>query len=194
MQMKALRSANFAKLSSSSSTSEEYCVVSISAGTPGGYCLSQTRSMVFPSKVWSVFFRRTDDLREHWSMPPLMASGRGGGRRVGSRAFRRNERCGRGTRQPAGLLPVELLLGAAFGLAADFGAAGLPGAVAGFAAVSGLALACLTAAGCLPSGFACAAASLLAPTRGRLPRRVIWLSESAATAATSAAPVRVGPV
>src|SRR6266436_8960148 len=48
MQMKALRSANFAKLSSNSSTSDPYRVVSISAGTPGGYCLSQIRSMVFP--------------------------------------------------------------------------------------------------------------------------------------------------
>src|SRR5476651_1254309 len=48
MQMKALRSLNFAKLSSSNSTSDEYCVTSISAGTPAGYCLSQIRSMVFP--------------------------------------------------------------------------------------------------------------------------------------------------
>jgi hypothetical protein len=48
MQMNALRSANFAKLSSSSSTSDEYWVTSISAGTPAGYCLSQIRSMVFP--------------------------------------------------------------------------------------------------------------------------------------------------
>src|SRR3981189_1141133 len=48
MQMKALRSENFAKLSSSSSTSDEYWVTSISAGTPGGYCFSQMRSMVFP--------------------------------------------------------------------------------------------------------------------------------------------------
>src|SRR5215475_5194910 len=48
MQMKALRSANFAKLSSSRSTSEAYWVTSMSAGTPAGYCLSQTRSMVFP--------------------------------------------------------------------------------------------------------------------------------------------------
>src|SRR6185437_2282267 len=47
MQMKALRSANFAKLSSSSSTSEAYWVTSISAGTPAGYCLSQIRSMDF---------------------------------------------------------------------------------------------------------------------------------------------------
>ena len=39
---------NFAKLSSSNSTSDEYCVTSISAGTPAGYCLSQIRSMVFP--------------------------------------------------------------------------------------------------------------------------------------------------
>src|SRR6266446_1155837 len=48
MQMKALRSANFAKLSSSNSTSDVYWDTSISAGTPDGYCLSQMRSMVFP--------------------------------------------------------------------------------------------------------------------------------------------------
>src|SRR6266576_7159723 len=48
MQMKALRSANFAKLSSSNSTSDAYWDTSISAGTPAGYCLSQMRSMVFP--------------------------------------------------------------------------------------------------------------------------------------------------
>src|SRR6266436_3598681 len=48
MQMKALRSANFAKLSSSNSTRDVYWDTSISAGTPGGYCLSQMRSMVFP--------------------------------------------------------------------------------------------------------------------------------------------------
>src|ERR1700710_1382787 len=48
MQMKALRSLNFAKLSSSNSTRDEYWFTSISAGTPAGYCLSQMRSMVFP--------------------------------------------------------------------------------------------------------------------------------------------------
>src|ERR1700687_5787710 len=48
MQMKALRSENFAKLSSSSSTRDEYWVTSISAGTPAGYCLSQMRSLLFP--------------------------------------------------------------------------------------------------------------------------------------------------
>src|SRR5882757_4411858 len=52
MQMNALRSANFLKLSSNSSTSDEYWVTSISAGTPAGYCLSQIRSMVFP--LWLV--------------------------------------------------------------------------------------------------------------------------------------------
>src|ERR1700687_6139754 len=51
MQMKALRSENFAKLSSSSSTRDEYWVTSISAGTPAGYCLSQMRSMLFPLLV-----------------------------------------------------------------------------------------------------------------------------------------------
>src|ERR1700680_4023967 len=49
MQMKALRSANLAKLSSSNATRDEYWATSISAGTPAGYCLSQIRSMVFPS-------------------------------------------------------------------------------------------------------------------------------------------------
>src|SRR5882757_1514956 len=49
MQMNALRSANFAKLSSKRSTSDPYRVASISAGTPAGYCLSQIRSMSFPS-------------------------------------------------------------------------------------------------------------------------------------------------
>src|SRR5690349_12882653 len=52
MQMKALRSENFAKLSSSNSTSDEYWVTSISAGTPAGYYLSQIRSMVLP--LWLV--------------------------------------------------------------------------------------------------------------------------------------------
>src|SRR5262249_21476129 len=45
MQMNALRSANFAKLSSNSATSDEYWLTSMSAGTPAGYCLSQIRSM-----------------------------------------------------------------------------------------------------------------------------------------------------
>src|SRR6202042_610619 len=48
MQMKALRSLNFAKLSSNNSTRDEYWVTSISAGTPAGYCLSQMRSMSLP--------------------------------------------------------------------------------------------------------------------------------------------------
>src|SRR5262245_12523707 len=45
MQMNALRSANFVKLSSNSLTSDEYWLTSMSAGTPAGYCLSQIRSM-----------------------------------------------------------------------------------------------------------------------------------------------------
>lgn len=49
MQMKALRSPYLRKLSSNRSTSEGYCVTSMSAGTPGGYCLSQIRSMVCSS-------------------------------------------------------------------------------------------------------------------------------------------------
>src|SRR6266849_7372909 len=52
MQMKALRSLNFAKLSSSNSTRDVYWDTLISSGTPAGYCLSQTRSMVFP--LWFV--------------------------------------------------------------------------------------------------------------------------------------------
>src|SRR5207237_9117796 len=58
MQMKALRSANFAKLSSSNSTSDAYWDTSISAGTPDGYCLSQMRSMVFPLWFGPRFFGR----------------------------------------------------------------------------------------------------------------------------------------
>src|SRR4051812_23862439 len=58
MQMKALRSLNFLKLSSSNSTSDEYCVRSMSAGTPAGYCLSQMRSMVLP--LWFC-----------WVLPPF---------------------------------------------------------------------------------------------------------------------------
>src|SRR5258708_1317886 len=48
MQMNALRSLNFLKLSSSSSTREAYCVTSMSAGTPAGYFFSQMRSLVLP--------------------------------------------------------------------------------------------------------------------------------------------------
>src|SRR4029079_4908934 len=59
MQMNALRSLNFLKLSSSNSTSDEYCVTSISAGTPAGYCLSQMRSMVLPSKLLPVVWDGT---------------------------------------------------------------------------------------------------------------------------------------
>src|SRR5665811_2363963 len=55
MQMKALRSLNFAKLSSSNSTRDVYWVTSISAGTPAGYCLSQMRSMVLPLRFASPF-------------------------------------------------------------------------------------------------------------------------------------------
>src|SRR5216684_7756393 len=70
MQMKALRSENFAKLSSSNSTSDAYWVTSISAGTPAGYCLSQMRSMLFPLWFTSPFFARLlgrDALfRQYW--------------------------------------------------------------------------------------------------------------------------------
>src|SRR5260370_22616071 len=55
MQMKALRSANFAKLSCRRSARDVYCDTSISAGTPAGYCLSQMRSMVLPLWFGSPF-------------------------------------------------------------------------------------------------------------------------------------------
>src|SRR5689334_1558860 len=55
MQMNDLRSANFTKLSSSNSTSDEYWVRSMSAGTPGGYCLSQIRSMGLSPREFAVF-------------------------------------------------------------------------------------------------------------------------------------------
>src|ERR1700721_2899046 len=58
MQMKALRPPNFAKLSSSNSTRDEYWVTSISAGTPGGYCLRQMRSMSFPLVICFLVFAR----------------------------------------------------------------------------------------------------------------------------------------
>src|ERR1700722_5526456 len=51
MQMKALRSLNFAKLSSNNSTRDEYWVTSISAGTPAGFCLSQMGPILFPLLV-----------------------------------------------------------------------------------------------------------------------------------------------
>src|SRR3954466_14770435 len=72
MQMNALRSANFAKLSSNSSTSDEYWVRSISAGTPAGYCLSQIRSMVFPLWLFPCFsaghacFGQYGECRRRW--------------------------------------------------------------------------------------------------------------------------------
>src|SRR5215510_2372570 len=58
MQMNALRSANLVKLSSSNATSDEYWLTSMSAGTPGGYCLSQIRSMgLSPQNLRYLFFR-----------------------------------------------------------------------------------------------------------------------------------------
>src|SRR3954471_21891418 len=55
MQMNALRSANLAKLSSSNATSDEYWLTSISDGTPGGYCLSQIRSMGLSPRKCALF-------------------------------------------------------------------------------------------------------------------------------------------
>src|ERR1044072_2659588 len=58
MQMNALRSANLVKLSSSNATSDEYWLTSMSDGTPGGYCLSQIRSMgLSPQNLRYLFVR-----------------------------------------------------------------------------------------------------------------------------------------
>src|SRR5581483_1971802 len=104
MQMKALRSLNFAKLSSNSSTRDEYWVRSISAGTPAGYCLSQMRSMSLPllnRVAWIVSVSVTAHfiILQYWALPPPMASG-GDGRqaalgtppRVNARGFDRRQR------------------------------------------------------------------------------------------------------
>src|SRR5881392_478198 len=48
MQIAALRPAIVAKLSSNSSTNEEYWLTSTSAGIPSGYCCSQKRFTIFP--------------------------------------------------------------------------------------------------------------------------------------------------
>src|SRR6185436_18224418 len=78
MQMKALRSAYFEKLSSSSSTSDEYWLVSISAGTPSGYCLSQMRSMVSPLSVTAPSLKSaTADFKAVLSQSKPVASGGG---------------------------------------------------------------------------------------------------------------------
>src|SRR5579872_73819 len=103
MQMKALRSLNFAKLSSNSSTRDEYWVRSISAGTPAGYCLSQMRSMSLPLLnhfAWIVPVSVTAHfiILQYWALPPPMASG-GDGRqaalgtppRVNARGFDRRQ-------------------------------------------------------------------------------------------------------
>src|SRR5689334_22557038 len=55
MQMNALRSANLVKLSSSNATSDEYWLTSMSAGTPGGNCLSQIRSMGLSPQDFRLF-------------------------------------------------------------------------------------------------------------------------------------------
>src|SRR5436189_5208650 len=56
MQMNALRSANLVKLSSSNATSDEYWLTSMSDGTPGGYCLSQIRSMGLSPRNFGNYF------------------------------------------------------------------------------------------------------------------------------------------
>src|SRR5579872_3586610 len=87
MQMKALRSLNFAKLSSNSSTRDEYWVRSISAGTPAGYCLSQMRSMSLPLLnhfAWIVPVSVTAHfiILPNWGAAPPVGN-RGGGRKGG---------------------------------------------------------------------------------------------------------------
>ena len=222
MQMKALRSRNFAKLSSSNSTSDEYWVTSISAGTPAGYCLSQMRSMVFPLLVcfpdscgpgrlvlgsieqcggrWQAAARYR--ARRRWSESGPASAGRNAAL---SCAARRSF-------DPPGWLRRSCSWAWRQALRRPwawpaFGRGRLVGRLSG--AASGLALACLTAAGLaadfgsglgvlagLGVGLGSAAASgFFAATRDFLPRcRGVCLSASAATAAISAAPVLVGPV
>src|SRR3954469_19623602 len=84
MQMNALRSANLAKLSSRRSTSDEYCVGSISAGTPGGYCLSQMRSMETPLIDQSPLCLGLASLPSVSSLPERGGSGGGLGQTSGS--------------------------------------------------------------------------------------------------------------
>src|SRR3954469_11992873 len=84
MQMNALRSANLAKLSSRRSTSDEYCVGSISAGAPGGYCLSQMRSMETPLIDQSPLCLGLASLPSVSSLPERVASGRALGQTSGS--------------------------------------------------------------------------------------------------------------
>src|SRR5437763_12352110 len=125
MQMKALRSANFAKLSSSSSTSDEYWDGSTSAGTPAGYCLSQIRSMVSPLRsippfggtgdlFWAVLSKRGADGKRPRCIGILSPRRGAGAERTGW------------PRYPAGLVSPPLLLLVFLGLA-------------GFAAVLGFA-------------------------------------------------------
>ena len=77
--MNALRSANFLKLSSSSSVSELYCEVSMSAGTPAGYFLSQMRSMGLSLK------NTARPLRSHRTGLRLLADSIGNDGRCGKR-------------------------------------------------------------------------------------------------------------
>src|SRR5690348_420518 len=99
-----------------------------------------------------------------------------------------------------GLDQPEVLGVVVLGFAAAFGFAGLA-AVGSAAVAAGLALAWRTAgfaSGLFASGLApasAAAAGFFAP-RARLPCFAVasWLAVSAATAATRAAPLRVGPV
>src|SRR5258708_25015044 len=118
MQMKALGSANFAKLSSSSSTRDVYCDTSISAGTPAGYCLSQMRSMVLPLWFGSPFVgpgRLVWGSIEQWGSRWQAAAGSGpvAGRkdRAGSDRPKPGLTAGRG----GGLLIRRLGLGGALG-------------------------------------------------------------------------------
>src|ERR1700688_4369071 len=175
MQMKALRSENFAKLSSSNSTRDVYWVTSISAGTPAGYCLSQMRSMVFPLRFTS---SAAWDGTPRWAALVPGSIEQCGGRWQGARV-RPAQGCSKKGRVRAaesrpqvrgaavfwsvGLASLVVLLGLTEGLATAFGFAGLEAAATGFSAafgaLSGLALACRTAA-VLPRDLASDLASL----------------------------------
>src|SRR6185437_12242267 len=114
MQMKALRSANFAKLSSNSSTSEAYWVGSMSVGTPGGYCLSQIRSIAFLSEELPRLRDEIACLAADWARRTLKASASRAQPQAVARFLREDsiEMAMPARRQPAGLRSADVLLGA----------------------------------------------------------------------------------
>src|SRR4051794_6543675 len=128
MQMNALRSANFAKLSSSRSTSDAYCVGSISAGTPGGYCLSQMRSMETPLIDLSPLCLGLASLPAVSSLPERVASRRGLRQRSGSGYWNPRKpglaASAKRRRMSNSERPQLLLAGLAAGLVAALGLAG----------------------------------------------------------------------